>query len=293
MLKTKLALVRISPGAVAAISLALAVLAVTGGQGLAGPLQSDWVVGHKSKVRLIAGARPEEAGIAMYAAIEIRMDRKWKTYWRHPGNAGGIAPQFDFSGSSNLGGVEVMFPVPDRLVDDTGTTFGYLEHAVFPVRIVPRDPSRPVDVRLNAFFGVCKEICIPVEAALALEMTPRRVNLFPASLARALDAVPNASRPDQPGDAAVRVVALDIEDTTGQPSLIVRVAGDPKLDVFAEGLGGVMVGVTERLKGESGDGHIAFRVPIAHDALSEVSGRMLRLTIASARGSIERVFRIP
>ena len=35
------------------------------------------------------------------AAVEMRLDSGWKTYWRTPG-AGGLPTQFDFTASRNI-----------------------------------------------------------------------------------------------------------------------------------------------------------------------------------------------
>ena len=65
-----------------------------------------------------------EAGGARLAAVEIALDRGFKTYWRHPGEAG-LPPAFDWSGSANLAAVEVLWPAPRRFQDAGGVSYGY------------------------------------------------------------------------------------------------------------------------------------------------------------------------
>ncbi|HPG88442.1 MAG TPA: protein-disulfide reductase DsbD family protein, partial [Hyphomicrobium sp.] len=77
-------------------------------------MASPWTEGFKNKARLLAGRaeRPGQGGEHMYAAIEIEMQTGWKTYWRVPGDAGGIPPEFDLSASENAKDVTVLYPAP-------------------------------------------------------------------------------------------------------------------------------------------------------------------------------------
>ena len=74
------------------ISLALVVLTIGALSALpvgsaTNGLSSDWAQGHNSRVRLIAGDD--------LAGVELQMPAGWKTYWRNPGDAGGVPPSFD------------------------------------------------------------------------------------------------------------------------------------------------------------------------------------------------------
>ncbi|MGZ5914086.1 MAG: protein-disulfide reductase DsbD domain-containing protein, partial [Hyphomicrobium sp.] len=119
-------------------------------------LASDWVEGHSSRARLIAGNG--------MAGVEVEMPEGWKTYWRTPGDAGGVPPSFDWSKSENLAAATVLYPAPKRFSDRAGDTVGYKGTVVFPVRLTAKDPGKPIDLRLSLEYGVCKEICIPAEA---------------------------------------------------------------------------------------------------------------------------------
>ena len=58
--------------------------------------QSAWIKGHQASARLIAGAEPEGAGERrLVAGVELRLNEGWKTYWRHPGDDGGLPPTFE------------------------------------------------------------------------------------------------------------------------------------------------------------------------------------------------------
>lgn len=118
------------------------------------------------RIALIAGVRD---GPRWSAGIKIAMDDGWKTYWRNPGDAG-IPPSFDWQRSQNLADVVVQFPLPTRHRDVSGEAIGYFREVVFPLVVTPEDAAKPVSLRLDMFFGVCKEVCIPAQAAIDLQL---------------------------------------------------------------------------------------------------------------------------
>ncbi len=112
---------------------------------------------------------------SMVAAIRIELNPGWKTYWRVPG-AAGIPPNFNWSGSTNFRGAEVMYPAPT--VETVGglQSIGYHDDVVFPIRIEPDLAGTPVEAKLLFTFGTCLEICIPVEQQYSLTLDPASDN---------------------------------------------------------------------------------------------------------------------
>src|SRR5712691_2839794 len=83
---------------------------------------SPWDGDTHASLRLIAGSRTSDA--MARAGIEIKLAPGWKTYWRYPGDSG-VPPRFDFAGSENVKSIEIMWPAPHRLSDESGITIGY------------------------------------------------------------------------------------------------------------------------------------------------------------------------
>lgn len=120
-------------------------------------------------IRLLSGwTRPDGARLA---AVQIRLAPGWHTYWRNPG-ASGVPPEFDWSGSANLADVAYEWPRP--LVFDSygAATIGYKNTLTLPVLLTPAQAGQPIEARLDLFFGVCKDICIPAEARLEARLDP-------------------------------------------------------------------------------------------------------------------------
>jgi DsbC/DsbD-like thiol-disulfide interchange protein len=109
-------------------------------------------------------------GIVWWSGLDITLAPHWKTYWRVPGD-GGIAPSLEISGD-NVKSSRVDYPLPERIVAESGTTIGYMDRVVFPIAVAPRDIAKPLKVSLKAFFGVCEEVCIPAPYAADVTFNP-------------------------------------------------------------------------------------------------------------------------
>jgi DsbC/DsbD-like thiol-disulfide interchange protein len=188
---------------------------------------SPWVDDTHSSVRLLAGPR---SGNEVLGGIDLTLAEGWKTYWRNPGDSG-VPPRFDFSQSDNVASVTPLFPAPMQFPDGAGgTSFGYRKRVVLPLRIVPKDASRPVTLRASLNYAVCEKICIPVaaDAELAFAAT---AGVPDSELADALKAVPKPAEIGNPGPFAIQHVLRD-----GNRVLVDVTAPDAaQVSLFAEG----------------------------------------------------------
>ena len=136
-----------------------------------------------TELRLIEGWRREDG--AQVAAIVIRLEPGWHTYWRVPG-AG--ASRRDSTGPGRATSASVAYEWPRPVMFDTygAPTLGFKENLVLPVVLTPLDPDAPVDVTVDLAFGVCNDICIPAAGAAerAHRRGPRRPLPAPRSSAR-------------------------------------------------------------------------------------------------------------
>jgi DsbC/DsbD-like thiol-disulfide interchange protein len=187
---------------------------------------SGWALDIRSAARLIAGSAPKH-GATLRAGVEFRMDPGWHTYWRYPGDSG-VPPQFDFDGSDNLRDAKVVFPAPRAFSDESGTSIGYLEHVVFPIVVTPKDPEKPVRLKLMAAYAVCEKLCVPAEAQLELLLSPG-ANGYDEAIKAAQAQVPTKVTPEQ--------IGLKLRRVADAPKPIVEfeLAGQPKAEVFVEG----------------------------------------------------------
>ncbi|MFL5033748.1 MAG: protein-disulfide reductase DsbD domain-containing protein [Microvirga sp.] len=249
---------------------------------------SPWVEGHHSRARLVAGGAD---GAARLAAIEIVLDPGFKTYWRSPGESG-LPPAFDWAWSENLSAAEVLWPAPHRFEDAGGVAYGYKDRVLLPVRVSPSDSAKPLRLALKLDYGVCKDICIPAQASLALALRPGEAGPPAPELAAALARVPRPQALGAPGDLSI--LAVDPETVDGKPALAVAVRAPPDTDLFVEAPAGwyVAAGRLQPLPAASGGADGRFLVEI-FERPKDVAGSVeLRLTLAAGERAVETAARL-
>jgi DsbC/DsbD-like thiol-disulfide interchange protein len=109
-------------------------------------------------------------GASHRAGLYVKLDDGWKTYWRNPGESG-IPPSIDVKGD-NLESFAVDFPLPQRIIDESGESIGFHDEVLFPLHLKPKDITQAIDAKLSAFFGVCEQVCVPAKFADELKFPP-------------------------------------------------------------------------------------------------------------------------
>ena len=134
-----------------------------------------WVKELHAAARLIAGGAASESGAkSMRAGIEDRLDPAWKTYWRDPGDSG-TPPTFDFAEFTNVKSVSMQWPAPTRFDDGAGGhSIGYRDHVIWPLRVAPKDGSKPASLHVKLRYAVCGKLCVPAEADLTLPLLGKK-----------------------------------------------------------------------------------------------------------------------
>ncbi len=189
---------------------------------------SPWAEDSHSAIRLLAGSR---SGAVVLGGIAFRLQPGWKTYWRTPGDSG-VPPRFDFSKSDNIEAVTVLWPAPRPFPDGAGgTSLGYKDHVVLPLRIALKAADKPAVLRMAISYAVCDKLCVPVEADAELPF----VNVASTednALSSALDTVPKPANIGDPTPLTIRDVHRD-----GPTNVIVDVAatGADNLNLYVEG----------------------------------------------------------
>lgn len=250
-------------------------------------VDAGWLdtTGRKTVPGLDAPAR------ARLAAVVVRLQPGWKTYWRMPGD-GGVPPRFDFSGSENLEAVHVLWPAPTRhTYPMAGDVIGYENTVVFPLLVIPADPARPVRLSMRLDFGVCGKICMPATATATLVLPPRA---SPNEQTRQLVLSWLGKTPFfDPPDLQVRDARLEERD--GRLNLLLTLSGpraDRVSDILVEGMDLAVFGKPRKVRGD--DGSVTYALPVRGLAeRKDFRGARLRLTILLGDRAIERVLSLP
>ncbi|MBM3570332.1 MAG: hypothetical protein FJX46_16435 [Alphaproteobacteria bacterium] len=198
-----------------------------------------WQVEDQARARLVAaiGAVGVQASVTL--GLEIRLAPGWKTYWRNPGDSG-LAPAFDWAGSDNLRRVQIDWPAPKRWRQDGQSSFVYEDHVVLPLAVQLDRPERPLALRLALDYAVCREVCIPLNASLALDLPAGAAR--PAEMARTIARFAARVPRERPE------VEISAEWSRGGGYLILSLAGiGESADVFVEGPDGMSFGPPEKI----------------------------------------------
>lgn len=259
----------------------------------AAALSSAWVAGHKVKARLVAGRTTPSDGNKLMAFVEIVLEPGWKTYWRSPGDAG-LPPSLDWSKSVNLAFAEVLFPAPRMFTDKSGHTVGYEGTLFLPIALTPKAPGEAVSLAVDARYGICKDICVPVEAELKLDIPAGEAALAPAAALIALDRVPRPQASVIAGDpVVVRAEALVDGD---QPKVVVEArfpAGEAEGAVYLEASNGQFLPIPDEVSDGAG-GSVVFEAPLGADVdLKALKGAIVTATIVGEAGASFATFAVP
>lgn len=265
-----------------------------GAEAEAGPLATPWVEAHGAQARLIAGSvTPRKTGESNLAAgLAINLSPGWKTYWRSPGDSGGLPPHFDWSASVNLDAAKVLYPAPRRFRDAIGDSVGYSGPVVFPIEIRPKDPAKPVELRLSLSYGICREICVPAEAELALTIPAGAIIPASPEITAALLAVPRGPDERQPDDPSLVSNEARLDGNSPKLVLQARFPGAAASgDMFIEGPDGAYVPLPRRTT-EQGD-TAWFEVDLTQGVEpEELRGKTVRITMVSDFGQSEAYWTI-
>jgi DsbC/DsbD-like thiol-disulfide interchange protein len=159
---------------------------------------------------------------------------------------------------------------------------------VFPVLVQSADPAKPVALNLAVDYGVCKDICIPARAELAITLSGDGSHR--AAVQAALDRVPQPAGLGAPGALSILAIA---PVAGGKPAFAVQVRAPagavPAL--FAEGPDNWYLSTSRTMtQGSNGDG--AFVVTVDERPKDAPDNVPVRLTLVAGGQAIETEIRL-
>jgi len=126
-----------------------------------------WYEGEFAKVRLVSSIKAVGARDIIRLGLEFRIQPGWKIYWRSPGVAG-FPPQLTWGEGKNLTLVDMRWPAPLRFSIFDVQTLGYENEVIFPLDVRLNLAGQALAIDADISYLICKEICIPEIAAVAL-----------------------------------------------------------------------------------------------------------------------------
>jgi DsbC/DsbD-like thiol-disulfide interchange protein len=257
-----------------------------------------WQAGYKHRTRLIAKTVPTKSGaIKRYAFFQIELEPGWKTYWRHPGEAGGIPPDLSTQDASNLKSAKLLYPAPKRMSDEVGDTIGYKDHVTFPIVVEAEDPTKPVELKLQINFGICDKICVPADASYDVTLPTKAGAQLSDSLQDVIDRIPHQADERQSSDP--KFLGVGKPDGTASASGDIAIPfsvrfpeGLAGADAFIEAPAGLFVPVPQK-KTELDSKSREYVIVLRQNEYQDLKGKMMRLTMVSNHGNSEAEFQLP
>ena len=122
--------------------------------------------------RLVAEDASVAPGGHVAVALEEKIRPQWHTYWINPGDAGAPTTiQWTLPPGAKAG--DIQWPTPKRLPVLSLMDYGY-EGTLWLISDVTvpatAKPGQTVTLKAAASWLVCKDICVPEDAALTLDI---------------------------------------------------------------------------------------------------------------------------
>jgi len=192
--------------------LAACALALACGHATAAPVRAE-----NAEAELIARDQALAPGQPAIVGLRIKHDPQWHTYWINPGDSGmPTTIQWKLPPGTKAG--PIQWPAPKRIPLPPMMNHGYEGEIVLPVEItLPADwpAGQPARLAARAEWLICKDVCIPGGADLALDMPVLAANSAPdpkwkALFDAAFAAMPGGRVPGAEASTAGGVITLKL-----------------------------------------------------------------------------------
>ena len=125
------------------------------------------------KASLVSADAAVQPGHPLTLALRLVHDPHWHTYWINPGT--GLVTQLEWKLPPGWKAGEIQWPAPSVLRDKSNTIVGngYEGDLLLPLTLTPPadlPPGSTVELKANATWLMCEDVCMPGEADVALTL---------------------------------------------------------------------------------------------------------------------------
>jgi thiol:disulfide interchange protein/DsbC/DsbD-like thiol-disulfide interchange protein len=154
---------------------------------VSGPVRVDFV-----EVQLVANVQQINPSQAFRLGLRIKHDAHWHTYWKNSGDSG-LPTQMGWTAASGWKVGPTRWPTPERIGVAHLANYGFEGEIVLPVDVRavegPTSKQGLQKFEVNAQWLACKEVCIPGEAKLMIELPLATGAAEPSKFAPLFDAM--------------------------------------------------------------------------------------------------------
>ncbi len=152
-------------------------------------------------------------GAPVLLGLKLEHKPEWHTYWVNPGDSG-LPTTLAWTLPAGFGAGDIMWPTPKKLPVGPMVNYGYDGTLLLPVKVdVPASfAAATLQVKLEAQWLVCKDVCIPEQGSFALDIPARAATGVNGALFEAARrALPVAADGGLAGKAAIGANGLNVE----------------------------------------------------------------------------------
>lgn len=135
--------------------------------------ESELVDTGKVNAQLVSSHDSVAPGESFYISLRTVLDPHWHTYWRNPGDSGEPV-QITWDVPDTLSYGDIAWPLPAPIATGPIINYGFEGVPFFPVKFT-LSPDAVAGEQLlilaDIYYLVCKDVCIPEEAQLSLQIT--------------------------------------------------------------------------------------------------------------------------
>jgi thiol:disulfide interchange protein/DsbC/DsbD-like thiol-disulfide interchange protein len=145
---------------------AAGVAALAAAAAIADPVRTAHV-----EAELVSAQTALVPGSPSTVALRLKMDRGWHTYWRNPGDSG-LPTTIAWKLPTGLSAGPIEWPAPRALPVGPLVNYGYDDEVLLlsEIAATPELAGNSANLTARADWLVCKDICIPEGADLALTL---------------------------------------------------------------------------------------------------------------------------
>jgi len=137
--------------------------------------------GAHARVELLADVRGVLPGQPFALGVRFKLDRGWHIYWQNPGDSG-QAPRIDWQLPEGFAAGAIEWPYPRQVSKPPVVTYGYEDEVLLPVAVMtPASIAGPgsASLRATVHYLICKDLCLPEQAAASPGFASGRSRLIP------------------------------------------------------------------------------------------------------------------
>lgn len=153
-----------------------------------------------AKVTLVSEAMAVTPGQPFHVSIDFELEDHWHIYWRNPGDSG-LAPDIDWDVPSGFSIGAIQWPAPKRIKAAGLVNYGYEGSPGLIQKMIPpqgleglelTQGGNEIILEAELSWLICKEVCIPESAELALTLPISEKPLINEDFASRFEGLPKA-----------------------------------------------------------------------------------------------------